>query len=103
MNEELENQLKNELLEACRISREKFNYNPIRILQMLHEQKADEIAIQLITSPEPGEGFTKMWEKKALYLTVEAHVIKPEYAPLFTHEVIEKARTRLHDYGYEVS
>jgi len=38
MDGELENQLRFDLLEACRISREELNYNPIRFLQMLGER-----------------------------------------------------------------
>lgn len=103
MNEELERELKTDLLEACRICQEELNYNPIRFLQMLHEKGPVETAIQLVSSSVPSEGFTRMWEKRALHLTVEAHVIKPKYTPLFTPEIIDKAQNRLHQYGYEES
>lgn len=101
MDGELENQLRVDLLEACRISREELNYNPIRFLQMLGERGPVETAIQLVSSSVPSEGFTRMWEKKALSLTVEAHVIRPEYEPLFTPQIVDMARSRLRDYGYE--
>jgi hypothetical protein len=101
MNRELENQLKADLLEACRISREELNYNPIRFMQMLTEKGTKETAIELISSPAPAEGFTRMWENGTLHLTVEAHVIKPKYEPLFSQEIIDKARERLEKYGYK--
>lgn len=101
MNGELENQLRDDLLEACRISREELNYHPTRFLQMLYEKGAVETAIELVTSQTPAEGFTKMWELNTLNLTVEAHVVRPEYAPLFTQEIIDMAWDRLHAYGYE--
>jgi hypothetical protein len=103
MNEQLENQLKADLLEACRICRERFKYNPTRFLQMLYEKGPVETAIELVSSPGPSEGFTRSWENGALYLTVEAHVIKPKYKPLFRSlpQIIDMARKRLSDYGYE--
>ena len=100
MNGELEKQLKEELLEACRICKEELNYNPLRFLQMLYEKGPVVTSIQLVNSSVPSDGFTKLWEKNALNLTVEAHVIKSKFKPLFSDEIIEKARTRLHDYGY---
>lgn len=101
MSEELENQLKSELLEACKKCREELNYNPTYFLKMLHEKGAVESAKQLVNSPAPAEGFTRLWEEKSLYLSIEAHVIKEKYHPLFTPEEIERARARLNEYDYE--
>lgn len=101
MNAELENQLRDDLLEACRICREELNYNPTRFLQMLGEKGPVPTTIQLVTSTEPSEGFTRLWEEGALHLTVEAHAIRPRYNPLFAPEIIDMARRRLRQYGYE--
>jgi hypothetical protein len=101
MNGELENQLKADLLEACRICREELNYNPVRFLQMLERHGVINAVTELVSSPVPAEGFTKLWELRALHLTVEAHVIRPKYEPLFTPEITGMARMRLHNYGYE--
>ena len=103
MNEELEKQLKNELLEACKKCRDELNYNPTYFLKMLYEKGAVESAKQLVNSPTPAEGFTRLWEERSLPLSVEAHVIKEKYRPLFTPEEIKKARNRLEEYGYESS
>lgn len=102
MNKELKKQLRNELLEACRISKEQFQYTPTRCLQMLSDPDKDvlDTVIDLVTSQEPGQGFVEMYHKQALYLTIEAHIIKSRYAPLFTQEIIDKARKRLKEYDY---
>ncbi len=39
---------------------------------------------RLITSAQPWEGFTALWERRRLDLTVEAHVIQYRFHPLFT-------------------
>ena len=59
-----------------------------------------DTVIDLVTSREPGQGFIEMYHKKALYLTIEAHIIKSQYTPLFTQEIIDKARQRLEEYDY---
>lgn len=100
MNQELEIQLQEELLEACRKCRE-LHYTPTYFLQMLHEKGAVETAKQLINSPAPADGFTRLWEEGRLDLSVEAHVIKQKYKQFFETEEIEKAINRLKEYGYE--
>ena len=49
---------------------------------------------------EVSDGFTTLWELKRLDLSVEAYVLRPEYAPLFTEEERGIARARLRQYGY---
>jgi hypothetical protein len=39
---------------------------------------------------------------RRLDISVEAYVLRPEFAPLFTTEEMEIARRRLRDFGYPV-
>jgi len=48
------------------------------------------------------DGFTTPWELKRLDLSVEAFVLRPEYAPLFAEEERSSARACLKGYGYLV-
>jgi hypothetical protein len=48
----------------------------------------------------PSGGFTTLWERGRLDLTVEAHVLKTEFAPLFTDGDRHQARDRLEAYGW---
>jgi hypothetical protein len=45
-------------------------------------------------------GFTTLWERRRLDLTMEALVIRPEWAHLFTERELDEARKRLRDHGW---
>lgn len=70
-------------------------YRPTYFLQMVQEHGGVEAAHRLLASENVAEGFTKLWELGRTDLTVEAQVLKPEYATLFSEEEREKARQRL--------
>jgi hypothetical protein len=76
------------------------HYKATRFLAMLHEHRGLETARLLIHSPTLSEGYTALWERKRLDLTVEA-VIRdnPKWHPLFTQEELEICVKRLTDYG----
>lgn len=46
------------------------------------------------------DGFPTLWEGGRLDLCVEAHVLRPEFEPLFDDAERRTARRRLSDYGY---
>ena len=46
------------------------------------------------------EGFTALWERRRLDLTVEAVVLQERFASLFSDEERKIARDRLAEYGY---
>jgi hypothetical protein len=53
------------------------------------------------TLRRPLPGFTSLWERKRLDLTVEAVILEETKShPLFTEEEIEICRKRLRGYGY---
>jgi len=55
----------------------------------------------LINSRKPSDGYTNLWERGRLDLTVEAMVMEnSKWHELFTSEELDKARRRLTDYGY---
>jgi hypothetical protein len=69
---------------------------------MLVEYGGVETARRLLRKSEPSDGFTTLWELRRLDLSVEAFVLRPEYAPLFTEAERGIARARLKEYGYPV-
>ena len=77
------------------------HYNATRFLGMLSTQGGLATAKALLATDRPSEGFTRLWECGRLDLTVEAHVLKPEYAPLFTQQEKDVAAARLELYGYQ--
>jgi hypothetical protein len=78
-------------------------YNATRFLQMISEQGGLAAARQLLWSDQPSDGFTTLWSHHRLDLTVEAHVLKPDYESLFTETDREQARQRLELYGWHES
>ena len=81
-------------------AKRELGYNATRFLQMISEQGGQVTARQLLWSDQPSDGFTTLWSHHRLDLTVEAHVLKQEYAALFTEADREQARRRLELYGW---
>jgi hypothetical protein len=78
-------------------------YNATYFLRMLSDHGPIDTARRLITSTQPSEGFTQLWQRGRLDLTVEASVLRPEFADLFTEEERDACRRRLSEYGYNAS
>jgi hypothetical protein len=77
------------------------NYNATIFLDMLMKQGGLMTAKQLINSPTVSDGYTALYERGRLDLTVEAVVSEnPQWHELFTTEEMARARKRLKDYQY---
>ncbi len=75
-------------------------YRATRFHQMLCDHGGLETAQLLLHSNHVSEGYTALWERGKLNLTVEALVLQPEWHDLFTDEEREIASKRLKEYGY---
>src|SRR4029077_4847804 len=71
------------------------NYAASYFLTMLSDYGGLGTARRLLASSEVASGFTALYERGRLDLTVEALVLKPDFARLFTDEEVETARQRL--------
>ncbi|MCL1819241.1 MAG: hypothetical protein FWG36_01145 [Oscillospiraceae bacterium] len=96
---ELENKFHNDMVNIYQ-SAKKLKYNAGYFWQMVCEKGGLQTAKHLIHTEQPSEGFSKLWELKRLDLSVEAHVIKPEYNELFTDAERQICLARLEEYGY---
>ena len=96
----LEKQFENEMLGIYRTAKKECGYNAVRFLQLVSEKGGLAAAKQLINKTGGTDGFTTLWEHHRLDLSVEAHVLKPEYAELFTEEEKDICRNRLKEFGY---
>lgn len=76
-------------------------YRPTYFLQMVVETSGHEAAMHLIHAGQPSDGYTELYSRKRLDLTVEALVLQPKWRPLFTDDDRAKARGRLQDYHFE--
>src|SRR5438128_6083956 len=77
-------------------------YNATRYLEMLHDNRGLETARILVLADQPSDGYTALWERRRLDLTVEALILQPEWQALFAQdpELLKRAQRRLTDYGY---
>ena len=78
------------------------HYNATRFNQMLEEHGGVETARRLINAADPSQGFVVLWENQRLELSVEALVLLPWYASLFTSDELKTARRRLLDHRFDV-
>jgi hypothetical protein len=77
------------------------NYKATRYHRMLDDHGELETAHILINSPRVSEGYTALWERGRLDLTVEALIWdNPEYHELFTKDELRIVQKRLIDYQY---
>lgn len=77
------------------------NYKATRFFHMLHEHRGLETARLLINAAKVSEGYTALWERGRLDLTVEAVIHDdPKWHPLFTKEELAICVKRLKDYHY---
>ena len=67
---------------------------------MLTEHGGVETARRLL--PQMSDGFTELWQRNRLDLTVEALVLQPRWASLFSGNEREMARGRLKECGMEL-
>lgn len=89
------------MLDIYRKAKNEADYVASRFLQMVNEYGGYNTAISLVHNKTPSEGYTELWKRKRLDLTVEVLVLQSEWAELFSDKDREVARKRLHDYGYK--
>lgn len=56
-------------------------YNASPFIETVEREGAVSAAKKLVNSPAPSEGFTKLWELRRLDISVEALVLRREFAP----------------------
>ena len=79
-------------------AKQQADYTATRFHQMLTEHGGVETARRLL--PQMSDGFTELWQRNRLDLTVEALVLQPRWASLFSGNELEMARGRLKECGW---
>lgn len=99
---DLEKQFDQAMHEIYRKARDEAKYRATIFLKMLHERGGLSTAEILINSRRPSDGYTQLYERGRLDLTVEAMVVEnPRWHSLFEEKELETARRRLEKYGYK--
>src|SRR5882672_8198789 len=78
----------------------KIRYSPTGFMGMITSSSAFEAVRTLLAKKTPSEGFTTLWEKGRLDLSVEAIVLKPEWRGYFQPSELDTARRRLAEVKY---
>jgi len=101
MPNQLEIEFNGSMLEIYQRAKSEAKYNAQRFLQMVVDHGGIEAARMLINSETVSEGYTALWERGRLDLTVEAMVLETKkYHPLFTPEELQVCANRLKEYNY---
>jgi len=102
MTDPIELQFHEAMLDIYRRAKSEAKYNAIRFLQMVTDHGGVRTARILINSANVSEGYTALWERKRLDLTVEAMILDNEkYHSMFTEDELAICRKRLNQYEYK--
>lgn len=100
--EKLERQFDQAMFEVYRRAKDEAGCNATMFLQMLSDTNGRRTAKALINAAKPSDGYTALYMRDRLDLTVEALVIEDQrWHPLFTEDELKRARRRLKDYRYD--
>jgi hypothetical protein len=94
----LEDEFHEAMLDVYRRAKSEAGYTATRFLRMVAERGGLETARLLLHAPKVSEGYEALWERRRLDLTVEAVILDPRWASLFTDEERAIAVARLRDY-----
>ena len=96
-----EKQFDEAMMDIYRRALTEADYKATRFLRMLLDHRGLETAHMLLATPDVSEGYTALFERRRLDLTVEALVIKKRWRDLFTESEVCVARSRLSARGYQ--
>lgn len=89
------------MFEIYRRAKDEANYTATIFLQILTDKKGVATAKQLINARHPSDGYTALYKRQRLDLTVEAEVVENHlWHRLFLPEELERASARLREYHY---
>jgi len=84
-----------------RRAKDEAGYTATVFLGMLHDRGGLSTAKFLINAAKPSDGYTALYERGRLDLTVEAMVLEQsKWHEIFTADEIARCRKRLRDYRY---
>ena len=95
MSSEIEVGFHEAMLNIYRRAKAEAGYNPTRFLGMVSDRGRLETARYLLHAPAVSDGYTALWERGPLDLTVEAMVLEPVWRGLFSKQEREIVVDRL--------
>jgi hypothetical protein len=98
--DDLEAQFHEAMLEVYRRAKSEAGYSANIFLRMVVERGGLKTAKYLLHVPVVSDGYTALYERNRLDLTVEAVMLDPKWQDLFTDQERQIAIDRLRQYGY---
>ena len=99
---DLEAQFTEAMFTIYRRAKSEAHYNATIFLQMIADNGGRATAKTLINARNPSDGYTALWHRQRLDLTVEAEVAEhSRWHSLFTAEELDRAKKQLIAYGYQ--
>lgn len=95
----LEKEFQHAMIDVYENAKE-YDYFATYFKQMLDKHQGVGAAKRLLEKQEIQTGLMKLWELKLLGQSMEALVIQPRFASLFTLAEIAEAQRRLEELGY---
>ena len=92
---ETERRFHRAMVEIYQTAKRDLGYNATRFIQMVSDRGGLAAARQLLWTDQISDGFETLRQHGRLDLSVEAHVLKDEFADLFSDEDRQRARDRL--------
>ncbi len=103
MSKNLEKRFTARMFDIYKNAKQQANYTATVFYEMITRNGGLLTAKTLINASKPSVGYTALFERNRLDLTVEAVVVEePEWRELFTDDEIKKAADRLKKYGYSL-
>lgn len=100
-NDTLATEFDKEMLRIYQKAHSEAKYNATRFLHMLYEYRGLQTARILLHASTVSDGYTALWERGRLDLTVEAVIHdNPKWHSLFTSEELAICAKRLREYQY---
>jgi len=99
--EDLYSEFEREMWRLYEEPKAKYGYNAFFYRRMLEQHGALETARRLAGNPKHHEGLTRLYELKALALSVEALVLREPWRQFFDEDVRSAARAKLRALGYD--
>lgn len=89
----------NAMIEICERSRREARYNPTQFRAMVAEFGGVEAAHRVLQKPTVSDGFSVLWERGRLDLTIESRVADPRFARVLPESDVDTAVARLRQFG----
>lgn len=88
------------MLSLYKRSKGEAHYDARIFIGMVVERGGLKTARYLLNAPTVSDGYTALWQRGRLDLTVEAVILEPVWRPLFSSEERRTAIRRLKEYGF---